>query len=114
MALSSTNIIKVIVVTEDLEKTAEAYEKLLGTGVPKKEDDAEHNNKHTPYMTYKGAAITDTPMKVKSVYSDNFWFEIIQPLGTNDPWSTWLKEHGTSICAICLNADGALEQMKKQ
>ena len=31
MALSSTAIVKIIVVTDDLERTAGAYERLLGT-----------------------------------------------------------------------------------
>ena len=109
MALSSTNIIKVIVVTNDLDKTVSAYRTLLGTG---REPTAHHEEPielRTPFMKYKGIDITDTPMKVESVFSDNFWFEIIQPLGNNDPWATWLNEHGTSICSICLLSDGPLE-----
>ena len=49
------------------------------------------------------------PMRVESVFSDNFWFEVIQPLGHNDPWAKWLEEHGTSICSICLLSNGPLE-----
>ncbi len=109
MALSSTKIIKVIVVTDDLEKTASKYKVLLGTGEEPAEQNAEHKAVRKPYTKYKGADITDTPMKVESIFSDNFWFEIIQPLGDNDPWAAWLKEHGTSICSICLLSDGPLE-----
>lgn len=108
MALSSTNIIKVIVVTDDLEKTVNAYKTLLGTGVAPK-DDKEHKQVREPFTTYKGSPVTDMPMRVESVFSDNFWFEIIQPMGNNDPWAAWLKEHGTSICSICLLSNGALE-----
>ena len=46
--------------------------------------------------------------KAASVCSENFWFEIIQPLGDNDPWAAWLKEHGTSICSICLMTNGPI------
>jgi hypothetical protein len=109
MTLSSTNVIKVIVVTDDLEKTVTAYKKLLGTGKAPEHQEGEHQAIRTPFMTYKGEPITDTPMKVESVFSDNFWFEIIQPLGDNDPWASWLQEHGTSVCSICLLADGPLE-----
>ena len=63
----------------------------------------------TPYTKYLGEDITDTPMKVESVFSDNFWFEIIQPLGDNDPWAAWLKQHGTSLYSVCLLSDGPLE-----
>ncbi|MFP3152885.1 VOC family protein [Lachnospiraceae bacterium ZAX-1] len=109
MALSSTNIVKVIVVTDDLEKTVAAYKTLLGTGKAPDASEEKHEVVREPYTKYKGADITDTPMKVDSVFSDNFWFEIIQPLGNNDPWANWLKEHGTSICSICLLSDGSLE-----
>lgn len=109
MALSSTNIIKVIVVTDDLVKTVSAYKTLLGTGKEPEDRNLEHKEVRVPFMKYKGTDITDTPMKVESVFSNNFWFEIIQPLGNNDPWAVWLKEHGTSICSICLLANEALE-----
>lgn len=110
MALSSTNIIKVIVVTDDLERTVSAYKILLGTGIVPAEQNTEHKQVRTPFTKYKGVDITDTPMRVESVFCDNFWFEIIQPLGSNDPWAAWLKEHGTSICSICLLSDGPLEK----
>lgn len=108
MALSCTNIIKVIVVTDDLEKTVNAYKKLLGTGAAPAEE-AGHKQVRTPFTVYKGEPVTDMSMKVESVFSDNFWFEIIQPLGDHDPWAQWLKEHGTSVCSICLLTDGPLE-----
>lgn len=108
MALSSTNIIKVIVVTDDLDRTVAGYKALLGTGKAPAEE-AEHKMIRTPFTKYLGKDITDTPMRVESVFSDNFWFEIIRPMGSNDPWAAWLKEHGTSICSVCLLSDGALE-----
>ncbi len=108
MALSSTNIVKVIIVTDCLERTAAAYKKLLGTGSAPAEE-ACHQVRE-PYTLYRGEKITDTPMKVESVFSDNFWFEIIQPLGDHDPWAEWLREHGTSVYSICLLSNGALEK----
>ena len=107
MALSSTKIIKVIIVTDDLERTAGAYKKLFGTG--SEPESAPVNHCREPYMRYLGEPVTDTPMKVESVFSDNFWFEIIQPLGDHDPWADWLKAHGTSVCSVCLLSDGLLE-----
>ena len=108
MALSSTSIVKVIVVTDDVDRTAGAYERLLGTD-RKPEEQKEHRMVGEPYTRYLGDKITDTPMKVKSVLTENFWFEIIQPLGDHDPWAQWLKDHGTSICSVCLVTNGALE-----
>lgn len=108
MALSSTSLVKVIVVTDDLHKTVNAYKKLFGTGkAPAGED--EHKQVRTPYTKYLGKDVTDMPMRVESVFSDNFWFEIIQPLGHNDPWAAWLAEHGTSVCSVCLLSGGPLE-----
>ena len=93
MALSSTAVVKVIIVTDDLERTAAAYEKLLGSSRTMDGDGKEHRMVREPYTRYKGQPISDTPMKVRSVLSENFWFEIIQPLGDNDPWAQWLKDH---------------------
>lgn len=108
MALSSTKIIKVLVVTDNLEKTVAGYKMLFGTGKAP-EEEAEHKMVREPFTVYKGQTDIQAPMKVESVFSDNFWFEIIQPLGDNDPWADWLKEHGTSICSVCLLSDGPLE-----
>lgn len=113
MALSSTSLVKVIVVTDDLEKTVSAYKTLLGSRKDPNEQNAKHREVRKPFMKYKGVDITDTPMKVESVFSDNFWFEIIQPLGNNDPWAAWLKEHGTSICSICLLSGESIEDDEK-
>ncbi len=110
MALSSTAVVKVIIVTDNLERTAAAYEKLLGSSRTMDGEAKEHRMIREPYTRYKGEPITDTPMKVKSVLSENFWFEIIQPLGDNDPWAQWLKDHGTSVCSVCLVSDGPLEK----
>lgn len=108
MALSSTRIVKVIVVTDDLDKTVAAYRALLGTGTPPAPE-GEHKMVRTPFTKYLGQDVTDMPMKVESVFTDNFWFEIIQPLGHNDPWAAWLEKHGTSVCSVCLLSDGPLE-----
>ena len=114
MALSSTAVVKVIVVTDDLERTAGAYERLLGTDRQPEEDHGEHPMVRQPYTRYLGKPITDTPMKVKSVLTENFWFEIIQPLGDNDPWAQWLKDHGTSVCSVCLVTNGVLEEDERK
>ena len=113
MALSSTAIVKIIVVTDDLERTAGAYERLLGTD-RKPEEPGEHRAVREPYTRYLGKPITDTPMKVKSVLTENFWIEIIQPLGDNDPWAQWLKDHGTSVCSVCLVTNGVLEEDERK
>ena len=73
MALSSTSLVKVIVVTDDLDKTVSAYKKLFGTGKAPAEE-GEHKQVRTPYTKYLGKDVTDMPMRVESVFSDNFWF----------------------------------------
>ncbi|MGX8704974.1 MAG: hypothetical protein ACSW8J_00185 [bacterium] len=109
MALSSTKVVKFIVVTDDLERTASAYRRLLGVDREPEPGNIPHRAIREPYTKYMGREITDTPMKVESVCSENVWFEIIQPLGSGDPWAAWLREHGTSICSVCLMTDGPIE-----
>ena len=109
MALSSTKVVKCIVVTDDLERTASAYRRLLGVDREPEPGSMPRRAIKAPYTHYMGREITDTPMKVESVCSENLWFEIIQPLGSDDPWATWLREHGTSICSVCLMTDGPIE-----
>ena len=110
MALSSTHVVKFLVVTDDLEKTVAAYETLLGTGREPEPEAGGHRIVREPYTLYQGRPLEGAPMKVKSVCTANVWFEIIQPLGDHDPWAAWLKQHGTSICSICLVSNGPLEQ----
>ena len=62
-----------------------------------------------PFMKYLGEDVTEMDMKVESVFSDNFWYEIIQPVKGDNPWAAWLKEHGTSICSVCHLTNGPLE-----
>ena len=108
MALSSTNLIKVIIVTDNLEKTAKAYRDLFGTKTAP-EDNSEHKQVREPYTKYLGEDLTDIQMKVDCVFSDNFCFEIIQPLGEHNPWADWLREHGTSIFSVSFMTDGPIE-----
>lgn len=110
MALSSTKIIKVIVVTDDIDRTVNAYRALLGTDRKPEGGSGEHRMVREPFVRYKGQPIGGTPMKNVSVLSENFWFEIIQPLNDEGPWAAWLKEHGTSICAVSLLTNGPLEE----
>ena len=109
MALSSTKIIKVIVVTDNIEKTVSADKALCGTGTAPAEE-TEHKMVRKPFMKYLGEDVKEMDMKVESVFSDNFWFEIIQPIKGDNPWADWLKKHGTSICSVCLLSDGPLER----
>lgn len=109
MALSSMKVIKFIVVTDDLDRTVSAYRRLLGVDREPEPGNVAHNSIREPYTRYMGRDITDTPMRVESVCSENVWFEIIQPMGDDDPWAAWLKQHGTSICSTCLMTEGAIE-----
>ncbi len=108
MALSSTHIVKIIVVTDDLDRTVNAYKTLFGTG--KAPQELPVHNVRPPFVTYLGEELTSMSLKVESVFSDNFWFEIIQPMGGNDPWQAWLEQHGTSVYSVCLLTDGPLEK----
>ena len=60
MALSSTSIVKVIVVTDDVDRTAGAYERLLGTD-RKPEEQKEHRMVREPYTRYLGEKLQTLP-----------------------------------------------------
>ena len=69
MALSSTSIVKVIVVTDDLDKTAAGYKTLLGTGTAPAED-GEHKMVRTPFTKYMGKAAKNSASKRNSIWND--------------------------------------------
>ena len=49
-------------------------------------------------------------MKVISVYTENFWFELIEPVGdTPSPWRDHLDKHGTSVCFTSIHIDSGFE-----
>lgn len=108
--ISNTHIVKIGIVTDDVEKTASAYEAIFGTT-----NNVEGSEDHQPviirkpYKLYKGEAITEVGMKVRNIFTSNFWFEIIQPLTENNPWSDWLHEHGTSVCFTSVSIENGFE-----
>lgn len=115
--IGSSRIIKIGIVTEDVEKTASAFRAIFAEGpVPESQWPASvHPQVHVPYSVtprkeYKGAQDPHTPMKVVNFYTQNFWFEIVQPLpGDPNPWSDHLAKHGTSVCFMAVHVPDSLD-----
>ncbi len=106
--ISTNRVIKVGVVTHDVEETYQKFCALFNVLEPYDSHSAPAGDfERFKYKKYKGQPADHTPMKVKCVYLDPIYFEIVQPLGEADsPWHDHLKQHGTSVCFIALYIEG--------
>lgn len=115
--IGSSRIIKIGIVTEDVEKTTAAFRAIFPEGaVPESQwrvsadPDVHVPYTVTPSKAYKGQQNPHTPMLVKNFYTENFWFEIVQPLpGDASPWSDHLAKHGTSVCFMSVHIPDGLD-----
>ncbi len=106
--ISSNRIIKVGIVTSNADATYEAFQKLFATLPPYDSDKApEGDFSHLKYKEYMGQPAENTPLKVRCVYLEPVYFEIVEPLGeAKSPWHDHLKQYGTSVCFIALYING--------
>lgn len=106
--ISSNHIVKVGIVTHDAEATYQAFQSLFETLPPYDGDEAPAGNfDHLKFKEYKGQPAESTPLKVRCVFLDPIYFEIVEPLGeAQSPWHEHLLEHGTSVCFIALYING--------
>ncbi len=116
--IGSSRIIKFGIVTTDADKTAAAFRAVFEEGpVPESQWPVSADaDKHVPFTVtprkqYKGTPDPRTPMKVVNFYTQNFWFEIVQPLpgGDPNPWSDHLAKHGTSVCFMSIHIPDGLD-----
>lgn len=109
--ISSNRVIKIGIVTDDLEKTATALEGLFHT-VPaydsdKPKADAADYTAEDKYRRYKGEPADDIHMKTRAIYIEPVYFELVQPIGeSRSPWHDHLKKYGTSVCFISFYIEG--------
>jgi methylmalonyl-CoA/ethylmalonyl-CoA epimerase len=106
--IASNRIIKVGVVTDDVEKTYAAFQSLFET-LPSYDSDTPPVGDFEPlkYKKYMGKPAGNTPLKVRCVFLDPIYFEIVEPVGeAESPWHDHLKAHGTSVCFISLYIEG--------
>lgn len=110
--IASNRIVKIGIVTEDVDATAARLESLFDT-VPAYDPElstAEEKAAYTAedkFRFYKGEPVGDIPMKVKVVYVEPVYFELIEPLGDcRSPWHDHLKTYGTSVCFISFYVGG--------
>ena len=108
--LSSSTIVKIGIVTNDIFDTVERYKRLFHL----KEDpvisvpDPEHPKPAAPgaYKRYKGQDYK-IMLKCAHVDLDPIYLEILEPFDeTPSPWLDHLKKYGTSICFISFYVDG--------
>ena len=106
--ISSNRIVKIGIVTADADETARRLTDLF--------EEAEPYDSHEPpqepysserWQRYHGEPVSGIKMKVRLVYLQPVYFEIIQPLGDcNSPWHDHFKKYGTSVCFISFYING--------
>ena len=106
--IASNRIIKIGIVTHNADETVAAFQTLFDTLSPYDSDKAPAGDfDHLKYKKYLGQLADSTPLKVRCVYLDPIYFEIVEPLGeASSPWHDHLKQHGTSVCFISLYIEG--------
>jgi hypothetical protein len=110
--LGSGAIIKLGLVTHDADRTAAALAALFPPGpVPASQSATHPPFSIEPFKRFRGQSVADIPLKVVNVYTENFWFEVVEPLDdTPSPWREQLDRHGTGACFVTIHIDGGLGQ----
>ena len=106
--ISSNRIIKIGIVTADAEATAMALTDMFEPAAPYDS----HEPPQVPYskeryQLYRGEPASGIQMKVRLVYLEPVYFEIVQPIGdASSPWHDHFKKYGTSVCFISFYIEG--------
>lgn len=109
--ISTNRVIKIGIVTDDLERTANALEGMFDT-VPAYDSDKpkageEDYTAEDKYRKYRGEPADGVNMKTRAIYLEPVYFELVQPLGDQkSPWHDHLKKYGTSVCFISFYIEG--------
>lgn len=106
--ISSNRIIKIGIVSRDADETCAALEKIFATLPPYDNDAApEGDFDRFKRKEYLGQPVQNTPLKVRCVYLEPIYFEIVEPLGdAKSPWHDHLKQYGASVCFIAFYING--------
>jgi len=112
--LASNRVVKIGIVCKDVDETAAHFEKIFETLPPPAADAAPTSDKPLveKYREYNGVTPEPIHMKVKNIYLDPIYFELIQPIGdVASPWHDHLKKFGTSVCFFSLYVQGFEQQI---
>lgn len=106
-SISTNRVIKIGIVTDDAERTADAFAKIFTPVAPYDVHDSSVNFTRAPSKEYLGKPAGNTPLKVRLFYLEPVYMEIVEPLGdAASPWHEHLKKFGTSVCFISVYIDG--------
>ena len=106
--LSTSNIIKIGIVTNDVADTAARYSRLFNLKKEPAVNTPDPNKPKVPgtYKRYKGKEYNPL-LKWAIVELDPIYLEVIEPFDdTPSPWLDHLKRFGTSICFISFIVQG--------
>ena len=112
--LANGHIVKIGIVSHDAEATGAALRAIYPT-VPTPERPARPASTAEPYLDYRGQrGQQNAQVKVVHVHTDNFWFEVIEPIdATPSAWRDHLEAHGTSVCFASIHVDQPIEGQVK-
>ncbi|MDR0592461.1 MAG: hypothetical protein LBG60_04215 [Bifidobacteriaceae bacterium] len=97
-AAGSGRIVKLGIVTADAAATANAYRSIFPTAPAPPEPPIPPFSAR-PHRCYRGEPAGKIPLRVEHVFTENLWFEIIEPVGdAPSPWKDHLDRHGASVC----------------
>lgn len=106
--ISTSRIVKIGIVTDNADKTAEALLKMFNPVEPYDSHaapDVPYSSER--YQLYKGEPVSGIHMKVRLVYLEPVYFEIIELVGdAQSPWHDHFKKYGTSVCFLAFYING--------
>ena len=106
--ICTNRIVKIGIVTADAEDTARRLTEMFEPVAPYDH----HEPPEIPFskerwQRYKGEPASGIALKVRLVYLEPVYFEIVQPLGdASSPWHDHFKKYGTSVCFMSFYIEG--------
>ena len=106
--ICTNRIVKIGIVTADADDTARRLNELFDPVAPYDS----HEPPKIPFsgerwQRYHGEPASGIQMKVRLVYLEPVYFEIVQPLGdAASPWHDHFRKYGTSVCFMSFYIEG--------
>ncbi|MBO3803582.1 MAG: VOC family protein [Candidatus Brockarchaeota archaeon] len=94
-------VLQIGIVVKDIERSREAWAKLLGVGVP---DWVETESEEVTKMRYRGKP-SEGRAKLAFISLENVSIELIEPIGGPSTWSDFLEKHGEGVHHIAFEVD---------
>lgn len=117
--LGSNTIIKIGIVTDNIDETAAAFGRLFNVKQPQvMQPGTGADARPEAFRRYRGREVKNIPLKWALVELEPVYFELLQPADDSEsPWRTHLERFGTSVCFVSFYIEGFsqhVDMMKNQ